>query len=148
MAILRKKTYFDDHLQNVQVRFRLKGLIIYHDCTRNERDQSFNNPTQPQPIISHFVRSKTANLNRTGVTIGKRGNSSLIHTIPRQFIIIRQCPLVPRYCRKIKSSSDDTYTHIWSSHDPSAAAAAAAAAAVVRYARPCTLCHALYLASV
>ena len=146
MSILRKKTYLDHYLYNVQVRFRPKILIIYHDCTRNERHKPFRNPTQPQKIISQFVRSKTTIFNRTGVTIGKRWNSSLIHTIPRQFIIIGQCPLIPRYCRNIKSSADDTYTHMWSSHDPSAAAAAAAA--VVRNARQCTLGHALHLASV
>ena len=66
-----KKTYLD-HLQNVQLRFRTKIFIIYHDCTRNERYQSFRNPTQPQTTISQFLLSKTTNFNRTGVTVVKR----------------------------------------------------------------------------
>ena len=72
MAILRKTTYLDDHLQNVQVRFRPKIFIIYHDCTRNERYPSVRNPIQPQTIISQFVRSKTTKFSQTGVTIVKR----------------------------------------------------------------------------
>ena len=56
MAILRNKTYLDDHLQNVQARFRLKIFIIYNDCTRNERYQSFRNITQPQTIVGRFER--------------------------------------------------------------------------------------------
>ena len=72
MAILRKQTYLDDHLQNVQVRFRPKRFIIYHDCTRNDWYLSFRNPTQPQTVVSKFVRSQTTNFNRTGITIVKR----------------------------------------------------------------------------
>ena len=100
MAIFRKKTYLDDHLQNIQIRFRPKRFIIYQSCTRNERYQSFRNPAQPHTIISQFVRSKTTKFNRTGVTIVKRRiHHSFLRFPANIIIIIRPCHLVPRYCR-------------------------------------------------
>ena len=145
LAILRKKTYLDDHLQNVQIRLRPKRFIIYHDCTRNERYQfRKSNPATDEnlPICSIKKNKFQSKCNHR-----QWANSSLNYTIPRQFITIRQCPLVPRYFRNILISADDVYTHIWSSHDPFAAAAVAAAVGA-RYARPWTLGHALRLASV
>ena len=100
---------------------------------RGHRRQSPNLYSQEQQISIEEVQA----------TIGKSQNSSLIHTVCREFVIIRQCPLVPRYCWNMKTSADDTYIHIWSSHDPSAADAA-----VMRYDWPCTLGHALRIASV
>ena len=37
MAILRKKTCLNDHLQSFNVRCRPKRFMIYHDFIRNER---------------------------------------------------------------------------------------------------------------